>query len=63
MCEEMKCDFLGAIPLDPSLLKVCEAGGSILKENRDSKTSQAFLKVVEKIISLVNETQPSMDAT
>ena len=53
MCEEMECDLLGCIPLDPTLLKVCEAGGSILKENKDSKTSQAFLKIVNKIRKLV----------
>ena len=53
MCEEMECDLLGCIPLDPTLLKVCEAGGSILKENKDSKTSQAFLNIVNKIRKLV----------
>jgi septum formation inhibitor-activating ATPase MinD len=54
MCEEMNCNLLGGIPLDPSLLKVCEAGQSILKENIESKTSQAFLHIVSQIKTLIS---------
>ena len=54
MCDEMKCELLGQIPLDPNLLLCTEGGTWFYKENNESPTSIALKEIVEKIIERCN---------
>ena len=50
MCSEMNVKFLGDIPLDPNLLKICESGKSFFKDtDKQNSTHQSFLKFVESM--------------
>jgi len=57
MCEEMKCDLLGQIPLDPNLLLCVEGGACFYKENSESPTSIAIKNIVDKIVEKCNTTK------
>ena len=45
----MNCELIGKIPIDPALMRACDSGTSFVKENKESKTSQAFIEIVRKI--------------
>ena len=62
MCEEMNCELLGQIPLDPKLLLSTEGGTCFYKENSESKTSIAIKAVVDKIVDKCNNSGTSPDS-
>lgn len=47
MCEEMKVNFLGKIPLDPRIGQCCDEGKSFLKEVSDSPASIAYKTIIQ----------------
>ena len=49
MAAEMEVPFLGSLPLDPRLLRACEAGKSFFAEHADEPAAKAFRAVVQKL--------------
>jgi len=49
--SEMAVPFLGRIPFDPQIVTLGDSGQPFITARPDSEASQAFLKIVEKIIS------------
>ena len=47
---ELGVPFLGKIPLDPQIVNSGDEGKPFIKTEPDSEASQAFMKIVEKII-------------
>jgi Mrp family chromosome partitioning ATPase len=47
---ELGAPFLGKIPLDPQIVNSGDEGKPFIKTEPDSEASQAFMKIVEKII-------------
>ncbi len=47
---ELGVPFLGKIPLDPQIVNSGDEGKPFVKTEPDSEASQAFMKIVEKII-------------
>jgi hypothetical protein len=54
MCEEMQCEMIGSIPLEPKLLLSTEKGECCVKMHPDTATAKALTLVVDKIKSLCN---------
>ena len=48
---ELAIPFLGGIPITPEIVILGDAGKSFLDSHPDSEASQAFLEIVEKILS------------
>jgi len=62
MAKEMSVPFLGSIPLDPNVLRCCEAGVSFLgayPEAEHSAASKPFRDLLERIV----KSTPSLTAT
>lgn len=57
MCEEMGCELLGQIPLDPNLLLSTEGGTCYYKENSESQTSIAIKQIVDKIVDRCSQSE------
>lgn len=49
---ELGVPFLGKIPIDPQIVTLGDEGKSFIDKRPDSEASQAFIKVVEKIIKV-----------
>ena len=47
---ELGVPFLGRIPIDPQIVTLGDQGRPFVTEHPDSEASQAFMKIVEKII-------------
>jgi Mrp family chromosome partitioning ATPase len=63
MAQEMHVPFLGTIPLDPQLLRACEAGmsyGSWLEKNNCDVTRAAAMKPLAEVVSHVMNSSPSL---
>ncbi|CAG0893876.1 unnamed protein product [Darwinula stevensoni] len=54
MTQEMGIPFLGRIPLDPIIGKMCDEGRSFLIQHPDSLASKAALSIIEKIQNACN---------
>ena len=54
MCKEMNVPFLGSIPLDPILLKSCEAGHSYVKNHPNAPSVDAFNNMINNLIKAVS---------
>lgn len=54
MAEREKLEFLGAIPLDPEIVKSGEDGIPILEKTSDSDAARAFLNIAENFINLLS---------
>lgn len=61
MCDEMKWELLGQIPLDPNLLLSTEGGTCFYKENSESPTSIAIKQIVDSLIEKCNTPQTNGD--
>ncbi|MGD2294578.1 MAG: Mrp/NBP35 family ATP-binding protein [Candidatus Aminicenantes bacterium] len=48
---ELRVPFLGKIPLEPQIVTLGDEGKSFIDTQPESEASQAFLKIVEKIIN------------
>lgn len=49
LAEEMGVQFLGAIPIDPSINEACDEGVPYVVKNPDSEVSKLFFKVIERL--------------
>lgn len=49
---ELGVPFLGRIPIDPQIVTLGDEGKPFVTEQPDSEASQAFMKIVEKIIKV-----------
>jgi len=47
---ELGAPFLGKIPIDPQIVTLGDEGKSFIDKRSDSEASQAFIKIVERII-------------
>ncbi|SPO29377.1 probable NBP35 - nucleotide-binding protein [Ustilago trichophora] len=54
LCQELELNFLGSIPLDPRIGKSCDLGISFTDEYPDSPATTAYLKVIERVRTLVD---------
>jgi len=53
MAQKFGVPFLGKVPLDPNLLKACEAGGSFLSLYPNSTAARPLGLIVEKLVNTV----------
>ncbi len=49
MAEKMRIQYLGAIPLDPSIMSSGEDGIPVLLNGTDSAAAKSFMKIAEKV--------------
>ena len=52
MCEDMKVNLLGRVPLEPKLLLSCEAGKCYVAEHPETQTAKAFGDIVNQVRKL-----------
>ena len=52
MCEDMKVNLLGRVPLEPKLLLSCEAGKCFVADHPDTQTEKAFSDIVNQVKKL-----------
>lgn len=58
MCTELDVRFLGSIPIDPLIARNCDEGKSFIKQCPESPAAQAYKRIFDKVIQLVeNPTQ------
>lgn len=58
IAEDLGVPFLGKIPIDPQICEDSDRGTPFVYEHRDSKSTKAFMEIVEKIKEfLKNETR------
>ncbi len=57
--QELGVPFLGRIPLAPEIVTLGDAGKSFLDSYPDSEASQAFMKIVDRIIRFAEPEIPS----
>ena len=50
MCEDMKINLLGALPLEPKLLLSCENGDAMAEKEPESKSGKMFKQIAALII-------------
>ena len=50
MCEDMKINLLGALPLEPKLLLSCENGDAMAEKEPESKSGKMFKQIASLII-------------
>lgn len=55
MAEEFDTSFLGAIPLDPEIMKSGEDGVPVVARDPKSPAAQAYLKLAETVASRIEE--------
>ncbi|MEM0130973.1 MAG: Mrp/NBP35 family ATP-binding protein [Saccharolobus sp.] len=58
MAEEMNVELLGQVPLDPAIAEANDAGEPFFLKYPDSETSKEFLRIADKVIKLVETSQP-----
>jgi len=52
MAEEMGVPFLGRLPIDPSIVKACDAGRPFVADSPENPSTRAFLEAVAPIVKL-----------
>ena len=55
VAQESSVPFLGSIPLDPRVCEASDLGQPFIMENPDSPASKAFMEIVEKIKTYIQE--------
>ncbi len=55
VAQEYSVPFLGSIPLDPRVCEASDLGHPFIMENPDSAASKAFMEIVEKIKTYIQE--------
>ncbi len=53
--NELKVQILGKIPLDPRICKDSDRGVPFILNNHDSESAEAFMRIVEKVESLLKK--------
>lgn len=61
VAQEYSVPFLGSIPLDPRVCEASDLGHPFIMEHPDSPASKAFMVIVEKIKTFINENQSSTE--
>ncbi|MFX1368077.1 MAG: Mrp/NBP35 family ATP-binding protein [Promethearchaeota archaeon] len=51
--EDFAIEYLGSLPLDPSIIQLSDKGTPFVVENPDSQSSKAFNAVVEKLAKMM----------
>ena len=51
MCQEMNVPFIGAIPLDPQLLRCCEKGIPFIREHEENHAAQALRNCIITVLN------------
>jgi Mrp family chromosome partitioning ATPase len=52
---DLQVPFLGRIPLDPEIVKDCDAGKPFIAANPDSPAAKAFDEITDRILEFVNQ--------
>ncbi len=55
VAQEYSVPFLGSIPLDPRVCEASDIGHPFIMENPDSPAAKAFMEIVEKIKTYIQE--------
>jgi ATP-binding protein involved in chromosome partitioning len=55
VAQDYSVPFLGSIPLDPRICEASDLGHPFIMEHPDSPASKAFMKIVEKIKTYIQE--------
>lgn len=55
LAEEMNVPFLGAVPIDPDVVKAGDSGKPYIQAFRESAAAQAFEKIIQPVIALESE--------
>lgn len=63
MAERFNVPFLGALPIDPLLLKCCEMGESYVVKHPDAEGAAALIKVIEKIVKTCEGEDATLEST
>ncbi len=58
---ELQVPFLGRIPLDPEIVKNCDAGKPFIATNPDSPASKAFDKITDRVEQFVKMRRPNQE--
>ena len=59
IAKEYAVPFLGSIPLDPRVCEASDSGHPFIMENPDTPASKAFMDIVEKIKTFIQEKENS----
>jgi Mrp family chromosome partitioning ATPase len=57
MCKKFDLNFLGKIPLEPSLTLSCEGGKSQLEENPDTASAKAYASITQSLMKQFNDSK------
>ena len=59
--QDYSVSFLGSIPLDPRICEASDLGRPFIMEHPDSPASKAFMEIVEKIKTYIQEKEKNED--
>jgi ATP-binding protein involved in chromosome partitioning len=62
LAGEMRVPFLGALPLDPSIMSAGESGVPVVMSNKSSEASKSILRLAELVGKKVAEIESSISA-
>ena len=57
MATEMGVPFLGQIPIDPQIVRSCDSGRPFVGRRSQNKTTAAFSRVIQSILSIKRKTE------
>jgi Mrp family chromosome partitioning ATPase len=52
MADQMKVPYMGAVPIDPEIVKACDDGVPYIRRLAGSRTALAFQKVIEPLLNM-----------
>jgi len=58
MADQMKVRYLGAIPIDPDIVRACDDGVPYIRQFAGSRTAQAFQHVIQPLLDMKERKQP-----
>lgn len=53
MCAELEVRFLGSVPIDPLIARNCDEGKSFIAQCPESPAAQAYKRIFDKVIQLI----------
>jgi ATP-binding protein involved in chromosome partitioning len=56
--QDYSVPFLGSIPLDPRVCEASDLGHPFIMEHPDSPASKAFMQIVEKLKTYIQDKEP-----
>jgi Mrp family chromosome partitioning ATPase len=63
MADRFNVPFLGALPIDPLLLRCCENGESYVVKHPEAEGALALIKVIEKIVKTCEGEDATLEST